>query len=99
MRVASALAFLSIAACVTPTEVVRKRASMDLECPASDLSVTCAGGKVFHLHEQFHCAARGCAKNASYRCEAPLDRYGPFELLGDARCHDRDVREQPVGPP
>lgn len=75
---------LASAGCSTPESVVKSRASEALAC--RDLEVTCHGGKVFHLAEQFTCEARGCGKEAKYHCETPLQNIGPFERRRAATC-------------
>jgi hypothetical protein len=81
------VAVVGIAGCTyAPEAVVKERASAELSCPGRELQVTCSGGKVFHMHDQFDCDARGCGKLGRYRCEAPLLKRGPLEMHGDATC-------------
>jgi hypothetical protein len=86
LRVVSTVAVLTIAACTSPDSVVTHRAAADLACPPRELTVSCTGGIVFHMAEQFRCEAKGCGKAGEYRCETPLRNVGPFEVRRGAVC-------------
>ncbi|HEY1536358.1 MAG TPA: hypothetical protein VGF76_20200 [Polyangiaceae bacterium] len=74
-------------ACSTTSSGLKARFAREQRCPADQVSVTDAGGAVYH--------ASGCGTDTDYVCEA-------FAGMGDInqRCHERGLSpHEPMGNP